>query len=122
MTEAVEEIAQALTARQQMMEVWGNRVWGKEQGHGDGRRQRSSGGRTGGGVSRSGARTRARAKGNHAIPGPDGTGLDAQTQELVKCMTKFVIKHEQELMRLRPDLGFVIFVDTSDLDCRNALK
>eukprot|EP00439_Symbiodinium_sp_Y106_P027266 s7208_g3.t1 len=49
-------------------------------------------------------------------------GMDAPTQELVKCMAKLVIKHEQELMRLRPDLGFVIFADTSDLGCLKMLR
>eukprot|EP00439_Symbiodinium_sp_Y106_P037273 s7543_g4.t1 len=40
------------------------------------------------------------------------SGLDAQTQELDKCMAKLVIKREQDLMRMRPDLGFVIFAYT----------
>ena len=35
-------------------------------------------------------------------------------------MTKLVIK--QELMRLRPGLGFVIFADTSDLGCLQMLR
>ena len=48
--------------------------------------------------------------------------MDAPTQELVKCMAKLVIKREQELMRLRPDLGFVIFADTSDLGCLKMLR
>ena len=93
---------------------------------------------------RSTAGTRTRAKANHRLPGQAGqnknqgkvhwqktqertaseqpTGMDAPTQELVKCMAKLVIKREQELMRLRPDLGFVIFADTSDLGCLKMLR
>ncbi|CAE7946904.1 unnamed protein product [Symbiodinium sp. KB8] len=44
-----------------------------------------------------------------------------QTQELVKTLVKVVVRHEQELMRLRPDVGYIAFCDTSEMGCMGLL-
>ena len=51
-----------------------------------------------------------------------GSGEDKQTQELLKCLVKMTVRHEQELMRIRPDVGFIAFVDTSSLGCVELLQ
>ena len=43
---------------------------------------------------------------------PAETGESKQTQELLKCLVKMSVRHEQELMRIRPDVGFIAFCDT----------
>ena len=47
---------------------------------------------------------------------------DPQTQELLRCLVKMSVRHEQELMRIRPDVGFIAFCDTSDLGCMGMLR
>ena len=37
--------------------------------------------------------------------------LDAQTTELLKAITKLILKHEDELRRMRPDQDFMAFFD-----------
>ena len=48
---------------------------------------------------------------------PAEAGESKQTQELLKCLVKMSVRHEQELMRIRPDVGFIAFCDTSELGC-----
>ncbi|CAE7783358.1 unnamed protein product [Symbiodinium sp. CCMP2592] len=45
-----------------------------------------------------------------------------QTQELIKCLVKMTVRHEQELMRIRPDVGFIGFCDTTEMGCIPLLK
>ena len=51
-----------------------------------------------------------------------GSGESKQTQELLKCLVKMTVRHEQELMRIRPDVGFIAFADTSSLGCVELLQ
>ena len=77
----------------------------------------------------SGGRTKTEARDPRLLPGKDGaaaaaqkrawkedtpaeTGESKQTQELLKCLVKMSVRHEQELMRIRPDVGFIAFCDT----------
>ncbi|CAE7738027.1 unnamed protein product [Symbiodinium sp. CCMP2592] len=46
--------------------------------------------------------------------GQTESAMDSQTVELLKALTKLSLKHEAELGRLRPDLGFMAFFDVSD--------
>ena len=147
MTDTTEETAQALTARQQMEEVWGDRKWekkGEDETMEDGRgrpsetlddqplakyrrdenkgKGQSQASWSGWGQSYKNQEKAHWQKTQEGTASEQPTGMDAPTQELVKCMAKLVIKHEQELMRLRPDLGSVIFADTSDLGCLKMLR
>ena len=147
MTDTAEETAQALTARQQMEEVWGDRKRekkGEDETMEDGRgrpsetlddqplakyrrdenkgKGQSQASWSGWGQSYKNQEKAHWQKTQEGTASEQPTGMDAPTQELVKCMAKLVIKHEQELMRLLPDLGFVIFADTSDLGCLKMLR
>ena len=87
----------------------------------------------------SGGRTKTEARDPRLLPGKDGaaaaaqkrawkedtpaeTGESKQTQELLKCLVKMSVRHEQELMRIRPDVGFIAFCDTSELGCVAVLQ
>ena len=41
--------------------------------------------------------------------------LDRATQEVMKSMVKVVLRHEAEIQRLKTDVGYMVFIDTSGL-------
>ena len=41
--------------------------------------------------------------------------LDRATQDVMKSMVKVVIRHEAEIQRLKTDVGYMVFIDTSGL-------
>ncbi|CAE7246642.1 unnamed protein product, partial [Symbiodinium sp. CCMP2456] len=61
-------------------------------------------------------------RGQQKESGETATEDNHQTKELLKCLVKMSVRHEQELMRIRPDVGFIAFCDTSDLGCMHLLK
>ncbi|CAE7560727.1 unnamed protein product [Symbiodinium necroappetens] len=54
---------------------------------------------------------------------PTGTSCpDKATQELLQVATRLLLRHENELARLRADTSFVLFIDTGSHSCLQLLK
>ncbi|CAE7824138.1 unnamed protein product, partial [Symbiodinium necroappetens] len=136
MTE-MEEAAQSLQARQDLMEIWGGRASRKndlpeeetnpEAEDVDRKSKYRRDDQKGKGHSTdswSGWQRQGKRNWQQQNQQAEATtaALDAPTQELIKCMVKMNIRHEQELMRLRPDMGFVLFCDTSEMGCLQMLR
>ena len=60
-------------------------------------------------------------RGNGQDKGEDVGAESPQTQELV-LLVKMTVRHEQELMRLRPDVGLIGFGDTTEMGCVPMLR
>lgn len=129
--------AQALQARQDLEEVWGGRTWEKDKGKEreretevsdpDGEHQTkwrrpshkgkgpSQSSWAGWGNGRNQRQWREEKEGEAGSTSP-------RSQELLKCLVKMTVRHEQELMRIRPDVGFIGFCDTSENGCLAMLR
>ncbi|CAE7281246.1 unnamed protein product [Symbiodinium sp. CCMP2592] len=144
MSEPMEEEELAQQRRKELEDVWGGRSWEKDRSKKT--RERSPDGEEenttqerepkpkwpkeankGKGPSRgswdawshnSGKRNWQSSQSNRDHSSQD----DGPMNELVKCLVKMSVRHEQELTRLRPDVGFIAFCDTSELGCLPMLK
>ena len=48
--------------------------------------------------------------------------LDQATQDLMSHMVRAMLRHEAEIQRLKQDLGYMVFIDTSGLGCLPVLR
>ena len=48
--------------------------------------------------------------------------MHKQTQELLQVATRLLLRHENELARLRADTSFVLCIDAGDHSCLQLLK
>ena len=54
--------------------------------------------------------------------GDQAAQLDRPTQDLMKNMVRVVLRHEAEIQRLKQDIGYMVFIDTSGLGCLPQLR